>query len=616
MAGFVVQTALPGVAFSEPLKLVDLANCEIVRSYQSDHVRAGWARWHGSRQLYVRELNGGLLWLEGQPDRLPRSDEAVDEWLPGRTGSFRGFEIERLGTGSARVSAFVDPLGTRPIFVLERGEVTLLADKISTIVANASNLNCAWPALLEAAVLGSLNSPGTTVREVKQLSAGELFQVVGSRRTRTQMGSYDLSNAATPSPDAAERLGGALRTAVRETWINPDSHLLLSGGLDSRLVLGLSEGARKALTFEWYTEELPIARRVAEACGAELRFFPHCPEDYAPMYEQGHLVTGGMHQCRYVNNLGMAGAWRRLGVPAIAHAYLHNTVFRGWALDYWRRYPDDPRSLLAQYMGKKAHYIERYGHYAPSIRSGVIALLSDTGRDALRHQLRSLAETLEPVIFCGFDLTFEQFVLRQISRQIHFGIFLGWIEEIDVESPVFHHAPWRWYSSTHPTDRYADRVIQRLYQTLGRGLADIPDFGTGKPVRVVPAPPPQNWRNAFWFPAARAVRRRVRRILHGPPQPRPLPPGPDWDKAFRQPRVVEALQEGLAVISASALFKGDAVRSALAAHLSGSRPAHDVLWALAVAGQMGRLVADNAQGHRGVRVLPAPTAVGVMPNQG
>ena len=466
------------------------------------------------------------------------------------------------------------------------------------------------------------SSPGidvfaeTTVAEIKQLRAGEILHIVGSRLTRAQHGSYDLSNAATPTPDAAQRLGEALRTAVRDTWINPDSHLLLSGGLDSRLILGLSEGARKTLTFDWYTEELPITRRVAQACGAELRFLPFCPEDYAPRMEQGYLVTGGMHQSRYVNNLGMASAWRRSGIPAIAHAYLHNTVFRGWALDYWRRYPDDSGSLLAQYMGEKAHYIERYGHYSPSIRSGVIALLSDTGRDALRNQLRSLAETFEPVIFCGFDLSFERFVLRNISRQIHYGIFLGWIEEIDVESPVFHQAPWRWYPSTHPADRYRDRAIQRLYQTIGRGLADIPDFGTGKPVRLAATPGPQKWRNAFWFPAARAARRRVRRLIYGPPQPQPPPPGPDWDRALRQRRVLEALQEGLAAVSENTLFNRDAVASALAAYLTGGGAGYDVLWALAVAGQMGRLVADNAKGHRGVRLLPAPTAVGVTRDHG
>jgi hypothetical protein len=610
MAGFVIQAVAPGVTFSEPLKLVDLANCEIVRSFEFHRVRAGWARWQGSRQLHVREHNGGLLWLEGEPDRLPGPDETVENWLPGRSGSFRGFEIKQEGMGPASVRAFVDPLGTRPIFVLERGDTVLLADKISTVVANARNLTCAWPALLEAAVLGSMFSPGTTVAEINQLRAGEMVHVVGSRVTRSQNGSYDLGNAPRPTPDAAERLGEALRTAVGDTWINPDSHLLLSGGLDSRLILGLSQGARKTLTFDWYTEELPIARRVAEACGAELQFLPFCAEDYAPRMEQGYLVTGGTHQSQFVNNLGMASAWRRSGIPAITHGYFHNTIFRGWTSGNWERYPDS-RTVLAQYMGKKAHYFDRYGHYPSSISSGVIALLSDAGRDALRTQLRSLAETIEPVVFAGFDLSFERFVLRNVARQIYFGIFLGWIEEIDVESPVFHRSAWRWYASTHPADRHRDRAIQSLYQTLGRGLADIPDFSSGKLVRVAPAPPAENWRNAFWFPAARTVRRRVRRLIYGPPTPEPRRAASDWDKAFRQRRVIEALQEGLATVSASSLFDRSAVTSALDAYLTGVRPGHEVLWALATAGQVGRLVADNAEGCRGVRVLPAPIAVGV-----
>jgi hypothetical protein len=609
MAGFVIEALAPGVASSEPLKLVDLANCEIVRCWEFDQVRAGWARWQGTRQLYVREHRGGLLWLEGQPDRLPHPDESVEKWLPGRTGSFRGFEVERQGTEPARVRAFVDPLGTRPIFVLEREGRALLADKISTIAANASDLECAWPALLEAAVLGSMHSPGTTVAEITQLRPGEVVRIVGSRLTRAQLGSYDLSNAPVPTPDAAERLGEALRTAIRDTWINPDGHLLLSGGLDSRLILGLAEGARKSVTFDWYTEETPIARRVAEACGAELRFLPFSLEDYAPRMEQGYLVTGGMHQSRFVNNLGMASGWRRAGIAAITHGYFHNTIFRGWTSGYWQRYPDS-RTLLAQYMGKKAHYFDSYGHYSEAARSGVIALLSDAGRDALRSQLRSLAETIEPTVFAGFDLSFERHTLRNVARQIYFGIFLGWLEEIDVESPVFHQACWRWYAATHPADRQRDRAVQSLYQTIGRGLADIPDFDSGKPVRVAPPPPPEPWRNAFWFPAARALRRRARRLIHGPPQPYSPRPGPDWDKAFRQRRVTEALQEGLAEVSANPFFSRDAVTSALAAYLAGGGPGHDALWALAVAGQVGRFIADRGKGYRGVRVLPATPSVG------
>jgi hypothetical protein len=121
----------------------------------------------------------------------------------------------------------------------------------------------------------------------------------------------------------------------------------------------------------------------------------------------------------------------------------------------------------------------------------------------MARQLGALADSIEPVVVDGIDLTFERFVLNRAARQIYFGSFLGWIEEIDVASPVFHEASLRWYATTHPADRLQDQAVLQLYQQLGRGLADIPDYATGRPVRPHPPNPLETWRNQFWFPAAR-----------------------------------------------------------------------------------------------------------------
>ena len=75
---------------------------------------------------------------------------------------------------------------------------------------------------------------------------------------------------------------------------------------------------------------------------------------------------------------------------------------------------------------------------------------------------------IEPVIVDGFDLTLQKFILGRIARQIYFGIFLGWIEEIDVVSPVFHEASLRWYATTHPADRHEDNAVFALYQQFRR----------------------------------------------------------------------------------------------------------------------------------------------------
>ena len=604
MAGFVIESIALRESFVDRLRLVDLGECEIVRGYAFGRVRAGWARWHGSRQLTVRESRDQLLFIEGEPDRQPGPNETAREWLPGRTGSFRGFEIEQpSGGGPARISVFVDPLATRPIFLLSGTSRVLVADKLSTIVANARGLECGWPQLLEAAVLGSLYSPGTTIRDVQQLAPGEIVDVDGVKTSHRTGTTYPLDCAQKPQPDAAARLGEALRTAIGDTWTDPDGRLLLSGGLDSRLILGLAVGERKAMTLDWHPEETPIARRVAAACAADLKLLPFCAEDYRTRMQHGYLVTAGAHDSRLVNNLGMAAGWRRSGIPAIVHGYFHNTIFRGWIAGRWQRHPD-LSTVLAQYMGAKAHYFDSFNQFPLRIQAEVVRLLSPEGRRLLEQQLGALAERIRPITIDGFDLTLERLVMSQVARQINFGIFLGWLEEIDIESPVFHEAVWRWYASTHPADRHRDRAVYQLYQIVGRGLAEIPDFSTGRPIRPATAESRETWRNQFWFPAARAIARAGRRLA--PPAPPTTPSGGhDWESVYRQPTIIDALQAGIAALDDNPLFDSNAIRVTLSGYLRGELNNSDSLWMLAKMGQWRSFVDRSDQGIPAIRTVAA-----------
>jgi hypothetical protein len=380
MAGFAIRAVKPGKSLSAPLKLVDLGDCENVQSRAFGCIACAWARWTGSRQLTVRENAQRVLFVEGEPDRLPTADETAATWLPSRTGSFRGFEIEIAPGGvTTRLRAFVDPLGTRPIFVLDRGGVVHMADKLSTIVANVAGLECDWSAVLEAAVLGATYPAGTTVKGIVQLPHGGIVEVDGGQARYRQGTVYELDTHARPDPDAPRRLGDALRRAVQETWVDPDSRLLLSGGLDSRLILGIADLRRKTMTLDWYADETPIALQVAAACESDNRVIPFREEDYCERMLSGYLVTGAMHQSRFVSNLGIATKWRRAGIPGITHGYFHNTVFRGWTSNYWERYPD-LATPLARYMGKKAHLFDMFGHYPLRHRAMVLQLLSPDAR--------------------------------------------------------------------------------------------------------------------------------------------------------------------------------------------------------------------------------------------
>jgi hypothetical protein len=615
MSGFVVESAVSNNAYSWPLRLVDLGQCEMVATRSLGRTRAAWARWDNSRHLLVLESPTRLLFLEGQPDRLPGRDEPLEQWLDGRGGSFRGFEIE-FPDGSRqpeRITVFVDRMGSRPVFIRSEAGRVCFADKLSTVVANSPGLECDWGALLECAVIGSTTSAPTSIRDVTMLAPGEVLEIdranISSRRRRPVV----LDSGARPNPDAPKRLEQALRTAVADTWMDSDACLLLSGGLDSRLVLGLSPAATpKTATLDIYPEESVIARKVAAARGADFRLLPFPAEHYCTVMQKGYLVTGGMHQSNLVAFLGLGYEWRKSGIPAIVHGYFHNTIFRGWVAERWQKYPDLD-FLLVPYMGPKAHYFDDFPHNRTLVEE-VIALLSEEGRQLLKRQLTMLADQLEPVVVDGFDLTYERLMLKEVARQVNFAGFAGWMEEIDVVSPVFHPEVWRWYATTHPADRHRDLAVRRLYQTLGYGFADIHDLNSG-PVRPLPKDWRETIRNQPWFPAARRIKRKLSRYRK-PRQATQTHAPLDYDAIYRQQTIVEALSLGVEALRDNPLFDRAALDTALAGYLAGNnRPAH-YLWTVASAGQWHQFVKTCGADEVAVReVFPAEDAISVAPTR-
>jgi hypothetical protein len=598
VAGFVVESVDPRRKLDGTLKLVDLAGCEILRQQQVGSARAAWARWQESRQLAVSAGPASVLFIEGQPDRLPRPGETLDQWLTGRTGSFRGFQVvwDLVPTHPPSITAFVDPLASRPIFLLETPGRILLADKLATLVVNSPHSECSWGGLLECGAVGSMYSPGTSIRDASMLRPGEIVEIAGATLVRSRCNRYPLDSAARPDPAASERLETALRTAIRETWTCPDTYLLLSGGLDSRMLLGLAGEARRAMSFDFYEDEFGITQAVAEACKASLTLLPFSPSHYIGLNENGYLITGGMHQSRFVNHLGAASAWRRCGVAGVTHGYFHNTIFRGWAAEYRQRYPER-LSVLWRYMGRKAHYFDRFGCHSAAVASRFIDLLTGDARQLLASQLGSLAESIPEVVVDDYDLTFERLLLSEPGRQIYYGIVWGWIEEIDLQSPVFHAAVWDWYAATHPADRHLDRVVKSLYLASLPYLAEIPDSNSGVRVQPVAESRPAAWKNQFWFPAARAALNVVRRLGHRQRRAGGL----DFAAIYRQPEIRIALAGGLEAAAPTGVFDRRALEAAHTAYLRGDERYRDCLWLAASIGQWARFAATGGAGHWPVR---------------
>ncbi len=582
------------------MKLVDLGGCEITGTFALGNVRAAWACWRNSRQWQITRGDERIVLIEGQPDRYPRAEESIEQWLVGRSGSFRGFEIVRHpGTQHAKVRVFTDPLCTRPVYYLPTRDGVCISDKLSTVVLNSSGpLETDWASLLEAAILGSLYSHKTTVKDAVWLAPGEALELDAGKVTRTWKN--PLPDDPALSQDEimarpAETLRFAIEKAIAETWTDPETRLLLSGGLDSRILLTLAAGKRKTLTLELYSAETEIAKRVAAAAESDLDIVP-APDYEFPM-RWAYLVTGSMHDSKFVTHLGLVRDWRERGIPGITHGYFHNTIYRGWTAGPYERRPDQ-YTILSELIGRNAYYFDKYGCKQQSFQRQLYDVLSGDGKALLRGQLTELSDSLTPVIVDGYDLTFERRLMDFVSRQVFFCCMLGWYEALDVASPVFQPALWTWYARSSPKHRARDWAVREVFLSLDHPAAKLPDSNTGQPVAHLKVDWRDQVRNQLWY---RGFRAAYKKLFW---KPRPFEQGGmKWGDRFREPKTLAALEDGVSVLRDSPWFDRTAVTAALDAYRNGDNQKVDTICALMAVGQWQRLVNSPGSLSEHVRVL-------------
>ncbi len=561
MAGFCIEVKSGGDA-RHNLRLVDLGQCTASDSFQRDGVTAAWIRPERSSQWWVRRVPGQLLLIEGAPDRLPRGEEPLLEWLPGRWGSFRGFEISFASAEQLpQIIAFVDPVCTRPIFYRLSAGRLLIADKLATIALNSEDqceLN--WDAVLEAMLLGSIYRYNlTSLAGAEELAPGEAIvfrdcQVV--TRYSNQMPEDTATSAAAVSADPEGSLACALGQSVRECWTDPKAALLLSGGLDSRAILAFAGESRRAVTLEMSARETEITKQIAETCGAKFIALPFPSDEWLRRAQEGFWIANAMRDTEFVNDIGLGARLAPYGIHAIAHGYLFDTILKGWLIRPLHQHFDLSLTVLGQMGPAGVHFRDTTSRASFHADKDVFGLLSKDGaRQAIAH-LRATAESLKPVSDGRFDITFERHILGWVSKQVHYGCYLSWMEAFDLSSPVFHPALWSWYRHSSAEDRYLGRAYRRALVGLHHPVFAIPDANTGAPISL----PKERWtdtaQDQLWYRAARKIWRTVR-------QDRRPPYADKRSDTFRSPAGRQLMEFGIETLRTNPLFEASALERSL-----------------------------------------------------
>ncbi|HEX5727299.1 MAG TPA: asparagine synthase-related protein [Longimicrobiaceae bacterium] len=276
--------------------------------------------WRGSR----RRLLHGLL----------REDRERD-WSAHLDGHFAALAVD---TGSGMGWVLTDLFAFVPVFLSTDGEGGLVIGTHVDAVARAAGrgrdvdpvsatdfaatLTCTFPYTLFRGVEQAL--PGTARRFGRDgwQGSGHTFW-----RPAERPGAFATVR------DAAAALRAAVERDVRTACDGlPEVGLLLSGGEDSRAVLGAVPPGPEVRAFvyaDWESREVRVARAVARAYGVALTVGWRGPSHYLDGFETAASMVGGHHLFMDVHGYGFH---QRLGIrelPVVLGGLSSDSLLKG-----------------------------------------------------------------------------------------------------------------------------------------------------------------------------------------------------------------------------------------------------------------------------------------------
>jgi len=255
----------------------------------------------------------GKVYLPGQPivaagpeDLLPIFDEfrrrRTVDFAASLDGSYR---LALIDFAAAKVVILLDQAGTRPVYYYyDRDHRRLAAaSSVKAILHQPGvRVNVSPGSVLSAISNGKLIGDATYFREIKHLLPAGYIEYTAGTGPRVDV-YWRMDYDHKEPPPSAEELTGAICDAV-ERVLDRNEHtvLALSGGIDSRGILGaLVRRGRKVPVITWGVDriELPdgdfqLAERVARSAGFQHTAYRFDPDQLGGHWRELVELTDGM----------------------------------------------------------------------------------------------------------------------------------------------------------------------------------------------------------------------------------------------------------------------------------------------------------------------------------
>ncbi|MEZ5648079.1 MAG: asparagine synthase-related protein [Alphaproteobacteria bacterium] len=277
-------------------------------------------------------LLDGELYKKGGPELQPEAifynlyrQGNFEQRVTELNGSFAGAVID---SHRGQITFFNDRLGTRTLFFAEISGQLLASTKPLYLLADPTvsrQLN--RQAFFEMLSFRRICSNHTLYTGIQVMPGGSVWRWFDNKLSRKKVWKLNWKTPDFSLREAPEIFATHLVHAGENRLSEYErGGILLSGGIDSRLVLAATQGAGhnvSCLTLGPFdNREVGVARSVASAAKAPFRYIPNPPEALIETFDEATIAAQGTHVTPFT-------FFRRLPELAVDH----DVLFSGHALD-------------------------------------------------------------------------------------------------------------------------------------------------------------------------------------------------------------------------------------------------------------------------------------------
>lgn len=250
-------------------------------------------------------------------------------------GSFAFAVYDESGAMPTMVLA-TDRLASWPIYYTftDRGDF-LFGTETDAVCVSGLRRQLNMSAAMEFFGLQRVYGDKTLLKGVRWLRPGNVATVQGDTITIRSYWQIRYRPEKGAFKDYAEELASKLQRSVdRRTKSVGSCGLLLSGGLDSRMLVAAAPQGVTCFTFgDYRNPEYEVATRIAAAAKCPHIFLERHANQYVDMIHHAVMIGSGMHPFNHAHSLGFVERIKEeFGCTTLFHGYGLERLFRGTSL--------------------------------------------------------------------------------------------------------------------------------------------------------------------------------------------------------------------------------------------------------------------------------------------